>query len=99
MSDMRIPELGAGRYNPLGRPVAPQPQGADFGDSLKSALANVNDLQLDAGQQMQRLVSGENVDLHQVMISSAEAGVAFDLMMEIRNKLVDAYQEIQRMNI
>jgi flagellar hook-basal body complex protein FliE len=39
------------------------------------------------------------VDLHEVMISSAEAGVAFDLMMEIRNKLLEAYQEIQRMSI
>ena len=99
MSDIRFPEIGAGRYNPLGRPVAPQPQGVDFGDALKSALGSVNDMQLDAGHEMQRLVSGENVDLHEVMISSAEAGVAFDLMMEIRNKLVDAYQEIQRMNI
>ncbi|GJM45140.1 MAG: flagellar hook-basal body complex protein FliE [Gemmatimonadota bacterium] len=99
MSDMRIPEIGAGRYNPLGRPIGPQPSGADFTETLKSALGSANDLQLGAGPPMQQLLSGENVDLHEVMISSAEAGIAFDLMMEIRNKLVDAYQEIQRMNV
>jgi flagellar hook-basal body complex protein FliE len=45
------------------------------------------------------MVAGEPVDLHEVMISSEEAGIAFDLMMEIRNKLLDAYQEIQRMSL
>ncbi len=99
MSEIRFPEVGAGRYNPLGRPVAPAPQGPDFTESLKSALASVNDMQIQAGAPMQQLLSGENVDLHEVMISSAEAGIAFDLMMEIRNKLVDAYKEIQRMNV
>jgi flagellar hook-basal body complex protein FliE len=45
------------------------------------------------------LIAGEPIDLHEVMISAEEASVAFDLMMEIRNKLLEAYQEIQRMQI
>ena len=70
-----------------------------FADTLKTVLADVNNLQTGSGDALQRLVAGEDVDIHEVMISSAEAGIAFDLMMEIRNKLVDAYQEIQRMQV
>jgi flagellar hook-basal body complex protein FliE len=100
MSEIRFPEIGAGRYTPLGRPAAPSPTETEgFAESLKSALGDVNTLQNDAGNALQRLVAGENVDIHEVMISNAEAGIAFDLMMEIRNKLVEAYQELQRMQV
>jgi len=95
---MRIDGIGPVRYTALGRP-APAEAGQDFQESLKAALRDVNDLQLQAGEQVNRLVAGEPVDLHEVMISAEEAGVAFDLMMEIRNKLLEAYQEIQRMHI
>ncbi len=99
MSDMRIDGIGPIRYTPLGAPVAPPVEGPSFQDTLKTALGDVNEMQLSAGELQRRMVAGEPVDLHEVMISSAEAGVAFDLMMEIRNKLLEAYQEIQRMNV
>lgn len=100
MSEIRFPEIGFGRYGPLGRPLAPPPaETGGFAETLKSALADVNTLQNDSGDALQRLVAGENVDIHEVMISTAEAGIAFDLMMEIRNKLIDAYQELQRMQV
>ena len=71
-----------------------------LGDTrLKTALQQVNDLQLHAADQVERLVAGEQVDLHEVMISSEEAAIAFELMLEIRNKLVEAYQELQRMHV
>jgi len=99
MSELRIDGLGPLRYTPLGRPAAAEPAAPEFRETLASALGKVNDLQLGAGEQVNRLVSGEDVDLHEVMISSEEASVAFDLMMEIRNKLLDAYQEIMRMHV
>jgi flagellar hook-basal body complex protein FliE len=99
MGDLRINDLGPLRYTPLGRPHAAAAPGTDFRETLVGALREVNDLQLTAGENMNRMAAGEDVDLHEVMISSAEAGVAFDLMMEIRNKLLEAYQEIQRMNV
>ncbi|NNE44631.1 MAG: flagellar hook-basal body complex protein FliE [Gemmatimonadetes bacterium] len=99
MSDMRIDGLGPARYTPLGRPAATPPPTNDFRDTLVSAMKEINGLQMQAGENVTRVTSGENVDLHEVMISSAEAGVAFDLMMEIRNKLLEAYQEVQRMQI
>jgi flagellar hook-basal body complex protein FliE len=48
---------------------------------------------------MQDLQSGQNVSLHQTMIAMEEANVSFQLMVEVRNKLVDSYQEIMRMQI
>jgi flagellar hook-basal body complex protein FliE len=99
MSELRIDDFGPSRYTPLGRAHAPAAPGADFRQTLVGALREVNELQLHASENTNRLAAGEDVDLHEVMISSAEAGVAFDLMMEIRNKLLEAYQELQRMNI
>jgi flagellar hook-basal body complex protein FliE len=100
MSDLRITgPLDTTRYTSLGRPAGPAPTGEDFRETLVQALQETNTLQLDAGRQVTRLTAGEDVDLHEVMISQAEASVAFELMMEIRNKLLEAYQEIQRMNV
>lgn len=100
MSEIQFtPRIGPERYSPLGRPVAPAPESPGFADTLKTALSDVNQMQMDAGSALQRLAAGEDVDIHEVMISTAEAGIAFDLMMEIRNKLVEAYQEVQRMQV
>ena len=97
--EVQFGDIGPVRYNPLGRAVRTEESGADFGETLKTALGEVNRLQLDAGEKARALMAGENIDLHEVMISAEEAGIAFDLMMEIRNKLIEAYQEIQRMHV
>jgi flagellar hook-basal body complex protein FliE len=99
MSEVRIDGLGPVRYTPLGKPAPAAAPGVDFKESLKSALEQANELQLHAADQVERLVAGEQVDLHEVMISSEEAAIAFELMLEIRNKLVEAYQELQRMHV
>jgi flagellar hook-basal body complex protein FliE len=99
MADVRIDGLGPLRYTPLGTPAPASPAGPDFRETLTNALREVNDLQLDAGENTNRLIAGESIDLHEVMISAEEASVAFELMMEIRNKLVEAYQELQRMQL
>jgi flagellar hook-basal body complex protein FliE len=51
-------------------------------------------MQIKADQSIQKMVSGEITDVHQVMTSVEEANVAFNMMMEIRNKVLDAYQEV-----
>jgi flagellar hook-basal body complex protein FliE len=99
MGDLRIDGPGPLRYTPLGRPAEVIGPGEDFGTTLRGALQEVNRLQLDAGSDVNRVVAGEEVDLHEVMISSAEAGIAFEMMMEIRNKLLEAYQEVMRMQV
>jgi flagellar hook-basal body complex protein FliE len=100
MSDLRIDGPSPAAYTPWGRPTqSAAAKGADFQETLKSALQGVNEVQQDSSTIVQRLISGENVDLHEVMMSAEEASIAFELLMEIRNKLLEAYQEIQRMQI
>lgn len=70
-----------------------------FKNVLRRYLEDVNTLQHDADAQIQRLIAGETEDLHQVMLAMDEAETAFSMMMEIRNKLVESYKEVMRMQI
>jgi len=70
-----------------------------FGDLLKNAIQSVEDLQFEAGEAQNKLVAGEAAELHQVMIAAEKAGLSFDLLLEIRRRLLDAYQELIRMPI
>ncbi len=74
-------------------------ESGDFAKAFEGAISDVQGLQDRAGQLTQRLISGDVTDVHQVMIAGEEASVAFELMMEIRNKLLEAYQEVMRMQV
>lgn len=72
----------------------------DFSDTLKTAIDKVNDVQQTAGQLSKDFVSGESeTDLHEVMVSLQKANVSFQSMVQVRNKLVTAYQEIMNMQV
>ena len=68
-----------------------------FGDVLKSAINQVSTLQGSADTQVSTLLQGGNADMSKVMISVEKADVAFQLMMQVRNKIVSAYQDIEKM--
>jgi flagellar hook-basal body complex protein FliE len=70
-----------------------------FAAFLKDAINQVNDEQIKADQLTEKLVKGENVDLHQVMIASQKASISLQLTLEIRNKVIEAYQEMMRMQV
>lgn len=70
-----------------------------FMDTLKSAIGKANDVQIQANQAVDALVTGQTQDLHGTMVALQQADVSFQLMMQIRNKLVTAYEEIQRMQV
>ncbi len=72
----------------------PEKGGGGFESILSSSLKEVNDLQLQANQAVQELAAGKKESIHETMIALEKASVSFDLMMQIRNKIVDAYQEI-----
>ena len=72
---------------------------ASFGETLSKAITDVNSLQKEAGNAVEKMVVGEAVDLHEVMIAAEKAKTSFDLLMEIRNKTIDAYREIMRMQV
>ena len=74
-------------------------QGVGFGDVLNQFISEVNDKQIASGQAVNDLLAGKDIPLHQAMIAMQEAGVAFQLMVEVRNKLLEGYQELMRMQV
>ena len=73
--------------------------GPSFNEVLKASIDEVNRLQNEASQAQQDLVTGANRDVHSTMIAMQKADVSFKLMMEVRNKIVDAYKEVMRMQV
>ncbi len=75
------------------------PSQAEFGELLSDLLHSVNASQNEAGKIQEALLNGEAVELHQVMIKAEEAGISMDLLLEIRNRLINAYNDLIRMPI
>ena len=69
----------------------------NFGALLKTAINQVEDLHGSAAQQVTDLLKGDRSDVHNVMIAVEKADIAFQLMLQVRNKIVSAYQEVSRM--
>lgn len=100
MNDMSIKGLS----NPLPMPQGKQPSsapepGKGFGTFLKGAIGEVNKLQHEANQAVEDLAAGRSADVHNTMIALEKAGVSFQLLMQIRNKVVSAYETVMRMQI
>jgi flagellar hook-basal body complex protein FliE len=76
-----------------------QPAGGSFENTIKSFVSEVSQKQAVAGEAVQGLISGQNVSLHQTMIAMEEASISFQLMVEVRNKLLESYQELMRMQV
>jgi len=74
-------------------------QKGSFGVMLKGAIKEVNQLQGEADASIEQLITGESKNLHETMIAMEKANISFRLMMEVRNKIIEAYQEIMRMQI
>lgn len=70
-----------------------------FADTLSEAVGKVNELSKEADVQMQKLATGETKNIPEVMIAAEKASVAFKLMTQVRNKIIDAYQEIMKMQV
>lgn len=99
MSTIRGVDL-VNRSGPLTRAKGAEgPQKEDFSTHLKNALGEVNDLQQKADQAIQQLVGEGKGDLQETMIALEKADVSFRLMMQIRNKVLEAYQEIMRIQV
>jgi len=94
---------------PVGQPfLPPQPAGtgakqeaggASFAGVLDNALKKLNDTQVKAEQLTSELLTGEIQDIHQVTIAMTEAKLAMQLAVEVRNKIIEAYQEVSRMQV
>ena len=79
---------------------AATPQGASFGDLLKDSLKQVNQLQHEADGAIESLATNDGTTtLHDTMLAVQKAELSFKLMMQVRNKIVEAYQEVVRMGV
>ncbi|WP_024614860.1 flagellar hook-basal body complex protein FliE [Clostridium sp. Ade.TY] len=70
-----------------------------FSKVLGDAINKVNDIQVTADNKIEGLIKGDNVNMHDVMLSMQEAQISMQLLIESRNKVVEAYQEINRMQL
>jgi flagellar hook-basal body complex protein FliE len=70
-----------------------------FADAVNSTVKNVEQFQANASASIGRFVSGEGEDLHQVALATQQADLAFNLFMQVRNKVISAYQEVMRLQV
>ena len=102
--DVKTIATGIGRVPPPApapaeTPAAGTSGGASFGQVLKDSLAQVNALQHEADSAIQSLATGGTASLHDTMLAVQKAELSFKLMMQVRNKIVEAYQEVLRMAV
>ncbi len=71
--------------------------GPSFSETLTDAISSISDVRENAGNMTRRFISGEDVELHQVMAAQEEAGIALDLLIEMRNKMVESYRTLVNM--
>ena len=74
-------------------------KGAGFTNFLEKAVGEVDSKLKSAEAEKTQVLTGETTNLHQAVIAMQEAGVAFSLMIEVRNKLVESYQELMRIQV
>lgn len=89
-----LPPLDPSQIQATQQPSGP---GSEFLDTLKNTMGQVEQLGSDAQSQVGKLLSGEGQDVHSAMIAVEKADLAFQLMMQVRNKIISAYQEVSRM--
>lgn len=73
--------------------------GAGFHELLAGAIRQVEQSGADARLSTERFLAGENEEVHQVVLATQKAELAFELFMQVRNKVVQAYQEVMRMQL
>ncbi len=88
-------DSGSSIHVPIGAPR--DAGGASFGDTLKQFVSGVSDQQDAAGELKDRFLRGEPVELHQVMAAGEEASLSLEMMVELRNKVLDAYKTLTAM--
>jgi flagellar hook-basal body complex protein FliE len=84
--------------NAISGPAGVSQAGA-FGNLVSDGISHVNDQLMTGEVQLQQLAAGEPVNLHQVMIGLEESRMSFQLLMQVRNRLLEGYQEVMRMQV
>jgi len=93
LAEVKLAETGRTSQTKLPEGVAP------FAETLKQSIAEINQLQLQADQAMQELAAGKSSNVQETILAVEKADVSFKLMMEVRNKIISAYQEVMRTQV
>ncbi len=86
-------------FDKIGAKQETEDQSSSFAELLNNKLNEVNDAQINAEQLTEGFVKGDATDVHQVMLAGEEAKMSLELAVQLRNKFVEAYQEINRTQI
>lgn len=100
MVDFSIASLGSAAARTQSKTSADETStldGKSFGEWLNRSISAVNSMQQEADSAARELVSGDSKDIHGTMIAMQKADIALNLMLEVRNKIISAYDEIKRM--
>jgi flagellar hook-basal body complex protein FliE len=73
--------------------------GASFGNLLKESINKVGELEKEANTEIEKLAKMETKDIHNTMLAIEKADLSFQMMMQVRNKIINAYEEIMRMQV
>ncbi len=93
------PPGGAGSSTTTGNSTGSAKSTSGFGELFNNVVGQANGQMKAAGESVQQLTEGKSDDLQNVVMSMAKADLSFRFILEIRNKLMDAYQEIMRMQV
>lgn len=87
------------KLSPERSEMGSRPSGESFADMLTRAVGNVDQTMKESDQNVQDFIAGKTDNVHDVMISMQRAQLSFQMMVEMRNKAIEAYHEISRMQI
>ena len=99
---MTLPPIG--NINPIQMPSIATPggnagTGGEFGSILRNAVSGIETLGTNAGAEVQKFLTGESEELHTTVLATQRAEMAFELGLQVRNKVISAYQEVMRMQL
>ena len=99
MGDLRIAPIVPPTLAPASSAPAAESGGAGFGEALTHALSEVNELQLKSSDAAMAVASGKQVDTAQMVVDVEKANISLQFAVQVRNKLLEAYQELMRMQV
>ncbi len=95
---MKVENFSLPDFGEVQKPANEKPK-TSFGDVLKDSIKKVAEIEKDADKEMEKLVKMENTDVQSTMIAIEKADLSFQMMMQVRNKIISAYEEIMRMQV